>query len=452
MSNQRKIVIVGANAAGINATNAARKTDPTADITLVTKEKYPAYSRCGIPYVLSHEIPKFEDLIVFPPSHYRMMKIDLRTKTTAKSIDTKEKTVQLEKKEGETETLKYDSLILTTGATPFIVPVKGRELSNVFTIRTLDDGEKIQKAMKNAHSAIIIGAGFIGLETAHALIENNIQTTVIELLPSIIPTLFDYDMAGYVQKIIEKNGVRMLMGRRVTEILGDKKVTGVKIGPMEIEADLVIMATGVRPSVDLAREIGCELGITRAIRVNPRMETSVPQVYAAGDCVESRSMITGLPCLIQLGTNAVRQGKVAGTNAAGGYSTFPGVICAAMSKIFDFELGAAGLTENQAQKVGFRTVSGIVTGTTRAEYFPGGKEIKVKIIAEPYMGRIMGAQIVGGEGVAQRVNMLSIAIQNEMTVRQLMNADTGYAPPMADTWEPVALAAEVAAKKVERIF
>lgn len=379
-----------------------------------------------------------------------MMKIDLRTETTAGSIDAKEKAVQLKKKEGETETLKYDSLILATGATPFIIPVKGRELSNVFTIRTLDDGRKIQKAMKNAQSAVIIGAGFIGLETAHALIENNIQTTVVELLPSIIPTLFDYDMAGYTQKKIEENGVRMLMGRRVTEILGDEKVTGVKIGDMKIEADLAIMATGVRPAVDLAREIGCELGITRAIRVNPRMETSMPDVYAAGDCVESRSMITGLPCLIQLGTNAVRHGKVAGTNAAGGYSTFPGVICAAMSKIFNFEIGAAGLTENQAQQVGFRTVSGTITGTTRAEYFPGRKEIRVKIIAEPYMGRVMGAQIVGGEGVAQRVNMLSIAIQNEMTVRQLMNADTGYAPPMADTWEPVALAAEIAAKKIQR--
>jgi len=379
-----------------------------------------------------------------------MMKIDLRTETTAKSIDTKEKTVQLEKKEGETETLRYDSLVLATGATPFIVPVEGRELPNVFAIRTLDDGRKIQEAMKNAKSAVIIGAGFIGLETAHAFVENNIETTVVELLPSIIPTLFDYDMAGYVQKKIEEGGVRMLMGRRITEVLGDKKVKGVKIGDMEIKADLVVMATGVRPSVDLAREIGCELGITRAIRVNPRMETNVPGVYAAGDCVESQSMITGLPCLIQLGTNAVRQGKVAGINAAGGYSTFPGVICAAMSKMFDFEIGAAGLTESQAQQVGFRTVSGIVTGTTRAEYFPGAKEIRVKIIAEPYMGRVMGAQIVGGEGVAHRVNMLSIAIQSEMTVRQLMNADTGYAPPMADTWEPVALAAEVAAKKIQR--
>lgn len=379
------------------------------------------------------------------------MKIDLRTETEAKSIDIDKKTVLVETKGGETETIKYDTLILATGAVPSIPPIKGRDQEGVFAIRTIEDGQAIREKMKDSSSAVVIGAGFIGLEMAHALIQNHIETTVVEILPSIIPTLFDYDMAAYAQKKIEENGVKMLMGKRVSEILGDGEVKGVKVGNNVIDADMVILATGVRPCVELARSIGCELGITRAIRVNPRMETNIPDVYAAGDCVESRSMITGLPCLIQLGTNAVRQGKVAGINAAGGYSTFPGVICAAMSKIFDFELGAAGLTERQAQEVGFRTVSGLITGTTRAEYFPGNKEIRVKIIAEPYMGRVMGGQIVGGEGVAHRVNLLSIAIQSEMTVRQLMNADTGYAPPLADTWEPIALAAEIAARKIRPV-
>ena len=450
MSSQKKIVIIGVNAAGINAANAARKQDGRADITLVTDEKYPAYSRCGIPYVLSKEIPKFENLIIFPLSHYKLMKFNLRTETKATTVDPIEKSVQLEEKDGRTENIKYDSLIISTGATPFIIPINGSDLPGVFAIRTLDDGTAIQDAVKKAKSAVIIGAGFIGLETAHALIENNIQTTIVEVLPSIIPTMFDYDMGGYIQQMIEANGVKMLMGKRVTEIIGKDKVKGVKVGDDVIEADMVIMATGVRPNVDLARKAGCELGITRSLRVNPRMQTTVPDIFAAGDCIESQSMITGLACLIQLGTNAVRQGKVAGTNAAGGYSTFPGVICTAMSKIFNFELGAAGLTEKQAQAIGFKTVSGTMTGSTRAEYFPGKKEVRVKVIAEPYMGRIMGAQLVGGEGVAQRVNMLSIAIQSQMTVRQLMNADTGYAPPMADTWEPIALASEIAARKIER--
>jgi len=406
LARRKRIVIIGANAAGINAANAARKTDGKADIALISGEKYPAYSRCGIPYVLSREIPKFEDLVIFPPSHYRMMKIDLRTETQALSIDTVAKSVVLENSDSKLEKMIYDSLVLTTGATPFILPIQGRGLPGVHVVRTLNDGQQIQASMKDAKSAVVIGAGFIGLEMAHALLENHIQTTVVELLPTIIPTLFDYDMAGYAQKKMEKKGARLLLGRRVTGILGEDKVTGVAVGDMELDADLVIMATGVRPNVTLARQIGCEMGVTRAIRVNPRMQTWIPDVFAAGDCAESQSMITGLPCLIQLGTNAVRQGKIAGINAAGGYNTFPGVICSAMSKMFDFELGATGITEKQAQDIGFRTVSGAMTGSTRAEYFPGSKEVRVKIIAEPYMGRIMGAQIVGGEGVAQRVNML----------------------------------------------
>ena len=446
----RNIVIIGANAAGVHAANAARKTDPKAEITLVDKESYPAYSRCGIPYVLAGEIPGFEDLTAFPPAHYRMMKFNLRLETNARSINLDDKTVQIEDKEGNVETLKYDSLILATGADPFVIPIEGHELPGVFAMRTMDDGKAIQQAIKTAKSAVVIGAGFIGLESAHALAANKIKTTIIELVPYVLPALFDEDMADYVQKKIEEHGVNVVVGRRVDAILGKDKVKGVGVGGEEIKADVVVMAAGIRPRTDLIRGLGVELGITRAIRVNPRMETSVSGIFAAGDCVESQSSITGLPCLYQLGTNAVRQGTTAGINAAGGYVANPRVICSAVSKVFDFELGAVGLSEYQAGKIGFQTVSASITGKTRAAYFPGGKEIKVKIIAEPIMGRVMGAQIVGGEDVAQRINMLSVAIQKEMTALELSAADTSYAPPVAETVEPVASAAEIVAKKIRR--
>ena len=445
-----KIVIIGANAAGVHAANAARKTDPKAQITLIDKEPYPAYSRCGIPYVLAGEIPSFENLTAFPPSHYRMMKFDLRLETTARSINPEDKIVLVEDKEGNFEALKCDSLILATGADPFVLPIKGHDLPGVFAMRTLDDGTAIQEAMKTAKSAVVIGAGFIGLETAHALATNKIKTTVIEVVPYILPALFDEDMADYAQKEIEKHRVNVLLGRRVDAILGKDKVEGVSVGGEEVKADLVVMAAGIRPRTDLIRGLGVELGVTRAIRVNPRMETSVSGIFAAGDCVESQSSITGLPCLYQLGTNAVRQGTTAGINAAGGYVANPRVICSAVTKIFDFELGAVGLSEYQAAKVGFQTVSASITGRTRASYFPGGKEIKVKIVAEPILGRVMGAQIVGGEAVAQRINMLSVAIQKEMTALELSTADTSYAPPVAETVEPVATAAEIVAKKIRR--
>ncbi len=446
----RKIVIVGANAAGVHAANAARKTDPEAEITLVEKEPSPAYSRCGIPYVLAGEIPNFDDLMAFPPSHYRMMKFDLRLETQARSINPTDNIVLVEDKEGNFEALKYDSLILATGADPFVIPMKGHDLPGVIAMRTLDDGRAIQEAMKTAKSAVVIGAGFIGLETAHAFVKNGIQTTIIELVPYILPALFDEDMADYAQQKIEEHGVNVVVGRRVDKILGKDKVEGVSVGGEEIKADVVVMAAGIRPRTDLIRGLGVELGVTRAIRVNPRMETSVSSIFAAGDCVESQSSITGLPCLYQLGTNAVRQGTTAGVNAAGGYASNPRVICSAVSKIFDFELGAVGLSEYQASKVGFQTLSASITGRTRAAYFPGGKEVRVKIIAEPILGRVMGAQLVGGEAVAQRINMLSVAIQKEMTALELSTADTSYAPPVAETVEPVATAAEIVAKKIRR--
>ena len=446
----RKIVIIGANAAGVHAANAARKTDPKAQITLIDKEQYPAYSRCGIPYVLAGEIPSFEDLTAFPPSHYRMMKFNLRLKTKARSINPDDEIVLIEDKEGNFEALKYDSLILATGADPFVLPIKGHNLPGVFAMRTVDDGKAIQDTMKTAKSAVVVGAGFIGLETAHAFVENKIKTTIAELIPYILPALFDEDMADYAQKKIEKHGVNVVVGRRVDAILGKDKVEGVSVGGEEIKADLVVMAAGIRPRTDLIRGLGVELGVTRAIRVNPRMETSVSGIFAAGDCVESQSSITGLPCLYQLGTNAVRQGTTAGVNAAGGYASNPRVICSAVSKIFDFELGAVGLSEYQAAKVGFQTVSASITGKTRAAYFPGGKDVRVKIIAEPILGRVMGAQLVGGEAVAQRVNMLSVAIQKEMTALELSAADTSYAPPVAETVEPVATAAEIVSKKIRR--
>jgi len=443
-------VIIGANAAGVHAANAARKTDPKVDITIIDKEPYPAYSRCGIPYVLGGEIPSFEDLAAFPPSHYRMMKFDLRLETNARSINLDDKIVLIENKEGNFEALKFDSLILATGAAPFIIPIEGHKLPGVFPMRTINEGYEIQQSMKTAKDAVVIGAGFIGLETAHACAANKIKTTIVELMPYVLPALFDEDMADYAQKKIEEHGVKVVVGRRVDAILGKEKVEGVSVAGEEIKADLVIMAAGIRPRTDLIRGLGVELGVTRAIRVNPRMETSVSGIFAAGDCVESQSSITGLPCLYQLGTNAVRQGTTAGINAAGGYAANPRVICSAVTKIFDFELGAVGLSEFQAGKVGFQTVSSSITGKTRAPYFPGGKEIKVKVIAEPVMGRVMGSQIVGGEDVAQRINMLSVAIQKEMTVVELSAADTSYAPPVAETLEPVALAAEITAKKIRR--
>jgi len=445
----RRIVIIGAHTAGCDAAAAARLTDRTAEITLITNEKYAAYSRCGLPFVLGGRIKSFEDLIVFPPSYFKMMKFDLKTETNVTSIDPDGKTVEVQYKDGKKENLQYDSLIIATGAKPAIPPIKGRDKEGVYVLRTIEDGKKIQKAMKNAKSAVVIGAGLIGLETAVAFVERGLKTTVVELLPQILPAMLDKDMANMVKKDLEKKGLKIITGQAVNEILGDEKVSGVAAGEEEIPADIVIVATGVRGNTELAQKAGIELGETRLIKVNMRMETNIKDIYACGDCVESTHLITKRPIPCQLGTTAVRQAKVAGTNAAGGYAIFPGVLGATVTRLFDLEIGAVGLGEAYAKRFGIETISASFTGKSRAQYYPGALPIRVKLIVEKETEKIIGAQIIGGEGVAQRINALSFAIAKEMTVRELAKAETCYAPPVAEAWDPMVLVAQMLLRRLK---
>jgi len=445
----RRIVIIGAHAAGVDAASAARRTDRTAEITLITKQKQAGYSPCGIPFVLGRHIPSFEKLIVFPSSFFRMMKLNLMLETTATKIDTENKTVEIQDKTGKQETLQYDSLILATGAFPFIPPIKGREKKGILVLRTLEDGRKIDRAIEDgAKAPVVMGAGLIGLETAVALHERGLRTIVVELLPQILPVMLDADMAKGVQEMLEEKGIKIMISKGVEEFLGTDRVTGIVAGGEQIDSDLIVAAFGVRADTQLAKDAGIAMGETRSIKTNLRMETSVKDVYAAGDCVESVSLITGRPTVCQLGTAAVRQAKVAGISAAGGYAVFPGVLGSAVTKFFDTEVGVTGLTEFFAKRAGIETVVGSITSKTRPEYYPGGLPIKIKLVVEKESQRLVGAQIIGGEEVTQRVNALSFAIQKHMTVRELAKADTAYAPPLNETWEPMVLAAEIALRKL----
>jgi len=445
----RKIVIIGAHAAGVDAASAARKTDRTAEITLITTEDKTAYSRCGLPFVLGGHIKSFDDLIVFPERFYKMMKLNVLTETTVTNIDVKAKTVDIVDKNGNKDTLQYDSLILTTGAKPFVPPIKGREKKGVYVVRTIKDGEQINKALETAKSAVIIGAGLIGLEVAVACIERGLKTTVVEFLPYVLPVLLDKDMADRVQSMLEEKGMRIIVGKGAEEFVGEDKVTGVRVGDEIIPADIVVVATGVRTNIELAKNAGLQIGDRGGIKTNPRMETSVKDVYAAGDCVETINLVTRRPTMSQLGTTAVKQAKVAGINAAGGYSTFLGTLGAWITRLFDTEIGGTGLTEFMAARSGIETVSGTIVSKTRADYFPGALPIRIKLIADKETGKLVGAQLIGGEEVTQRVNALSFAIQKEMTVHELAKAETCYAPPVNETWEPMVLAAEMVLRKLK---
>ncbi|RJS78662.1 hypothetical protein CW708_03545 [Candidatus Bathyarchaeota archaeon] len=445
----KRIIIIGAHAAGVDAASAARKTDRAAEITLITKQKKAGYSPCGLPFVLGGHIPSFDKLVVFPSSYFQMMKLNLMLETKATNIDVENKTVEVQDKDGKNQTLEYDSLILATGASPFIPPIKGREKPGIHVLRTIEDGEKIDQAIRNgAKSAIIMGAGLIGIETAVALQERGLKTTVVELLPQILPAMLDADMAKEVQKMLEQKGINIMVNKGVEEFLGEEKVNGIIAGGEQLNADLIIAAFGVRANTELAKKAGITIGETRGIKTNLRMETNVKDVYAAGDCAESINLITKRPTLSQLGTTAVRQAKVAGTNAAGGYAVFPGVLGSAVTKLFEMEVGATGLTEFFARKAGLEVVTGTITSKTRPDYYPGGKSIKIKLVVERESERVIGAQIIGGEEVTQRINAISIGIQKQITVRELAKADTAYAPPLNETWEPMVLAAQIALRKL----
>jgi NADH oxidase (H2O2-forming) len=445
----RRIVIIGAHAAGVDAASAARKKDRTAEITLITEEKHAGYSRCGLPFVLGGQIPDFNSLIVFPPAFYQMMKLNLKTETKATAIDTTDKTVDVEDKSGKKENISYDSLIIATGASPFMPPIKGREKQGIYSLRRLEDGEKVEQTIRDgAKTAVVMGAGLIGLETAIALQERGLRTTVVEMLPQVLPLMLDADMAAIIKEMLQNKGINIQTGKTVEEFLGSDKVTGIAAGGEQINADLFISAFGVRSNTQLASNANIALGETKAIKTNARMETSVKDVYAIGDCAEAIHIVTQKPALPQLGTVAVRQGKVAGINAAGGYSLFTGVLGSAVTRLFDTDVGVTGLTETSAQRAKIETVAGTISSKTKADYYPGALPIKVKLIVEKESQRIIGTQIIGGEEVTQRINAMSLAIQNQMTALELAKADTAYAPPLCETWEPLVLAAEMVLMKL----
>jgi len=445
----KRIVIIGANAAGVEAASAARKKDRTAEITLLTQEKTAGYSRCGLPFVIGGQIPNFKDLIVYPSAYFQMLKLVLKNETKVTAINTKEKIITAIDKSGNTVTQQYDSLIIATGADAFMPPIRGREKQGILSLRNLEDGDRILQAVQNgAKSAVIMGAGLIGLETGVALIERGLKVTIVEMLPQILPQMLDADIAKQVQEHLVERGMSILTGKTVEEFLGDDKVTGIIAGGEKIEADLFVSAFGVRANTKLAVDAGIPLGESRAIKTNARMETEVKDIYAIGDCAEAPNIITHRQTCAQLGTVAVRQGKVAGINSAGEYAQFTGVLGSAVTRLFEIEAGVTGLTEASAARARIDVVTGTISSKTKADYYPNAKPVKVKLIVEKESQRIIGAQVVGGEEVTQRINAVSFAIQKQMTIRELAKADTAYAPPLNETWEPLVLAAEMVLMKL----
>ncbi len=439
----KKIIIVGSGAAGMTAASSARATDPSAEITLLTEDTDIAYSPCVIPWVLEGKA-SWEGMIMHTPEFYRTERdIDVRTRTRVESADGEARTVT-----AGGMTYSYDALVLATGGKVFIPPVPGADLEGVFSVRTVRDGRRIEAALKDAGRAVIAGAGVIGLELASAFAGLGKEVTVIEMMDQAVPRIADGDMAAPVQALLEEKGVRFVMGAPVEAVLGNGRVTGVRAGGEDHVCDMVVFATGVRADLDLVRQLGLDVGQLGGAVVAPTMQAYrrgrlVPDIYLAGDVIQNESAVMPGPTMSQLGSSAVREGRVAGINAAGGRALAGPTAGPWVSVIGGLQLAGTGLSQGLASWYGIETVSGKATGSTRARYYPGGSPLTVKLTADRVSRRIIGAQVLAGEDATGRINWLTAVITEGVTADDfLVRAENAYCPPTSMVQDVAIKAAE----------
>jgi NADH oxidase (H2O2-forming) len=450
LNKHKSIVIIGCGAGGGTAAQFARKTDRKTEITIFEKTKYPQYSKCGIPYAISGKIPKICDLIEFDENWFKKQKIDLHLNTNVEKIDFKKKIVY-GKKRGQIIQKYFTKLIICTGSKPFIPQIKNINCKGVFVVRTIDDAKKIQNRTKKSKTATIIGAGLIGLEMADNLCKIGLKINVIEVLPNILATTLDEDIAKILSDKILSD-VKIYTNTLATKVnslndsiksisIKDKK-TGVE---KEIKTDILIVAAGTHPDVLLAEKIRCKIGKTGGIVVNEKSETNIKNVYAVGDCTEYINFVDNKPVSVGLGSIVVRQAIAAGINAAGGKYKLPkGLLLTFTSNLFDLELAGVGLKSNLLEKDTFLISK--YTGISLPKYYPGGKPITVKVITD-LKGKILGAQAIGDKA-AQRIDTFACAILAGLNVETIKKLETAYAPPVAPTLDAETLACDIASLKL----
>lgn len=449
-----KIIIIGGNAAGMSAAARARRNDPKAQIIVYEKSGYVSYASCGLPYFIGNDLERPEDLLAVSLDELTQERnIDVRLRHEAVSFDPRKKLIKiLDIEKQKTITQLYDRMIIASGASPIIPAVPGASLKNAFALRSLEDGIKIKSTIKSEkfRNAIIVGAGYIGLEMAEALKKQGMNVTVIEQRDQVLPYI-DADMAALLEKELLSKSCQIIKSAGVKEALGEERVSGVRLMcDREIPADLLLWAVGVKPNVHFAESGGIQLGRTGAIQVSPRMQTNVFGVYACGDCAEVKNMVTNKSDYIPLATTANKQGRVAGDNAAGKFSQFQGVVGTSVVKVFDLEIARTGVTSDYAESVRIPFRSVVIKDSTRARYYPLKKEISVKLIFRMPDGRLLGGQIIGGDGAAKRIDVLATALQQKMTVADLAVLDVSYAPPFAPVWDPLLIAANQAVKLMRK--
>lgn len=449
----RRLVIIGGDAAGMSAASQARRMMPVEVLEIVVFERSArtSYAACGLPYLVGGLVETPDRLIVRTPEQHRAKGIDVRIRHEAIAIDCAAHTVTACNLDTGRKTAEhYDELLISTGASGITPPWPGIDAEGVLQLRTLDDAAEVERRLDaGARRAVVVGAGYIGLEVAEGLLARRLDVTVVELLDAPMGAVLDVDMAGGIADAMRAAGIDLRLGTAVTgfaTVAG--RVTTVETAAGHVAADLVVIGLGVRPNVDLARAAGIGVGDAGGIIVDDRLRTDTPHVWAAGDCVESRHRITGRSVVVALGTHANKQGRVAGINIAGGQAAFGGVLGTAITRFQGVEIALTGVTERAARAIGLDAIGVITEASSRAHYYPGAQPMKIKIVAERGTGRLLGAQIVGREGAGKRIDVLATALWNDMTVAEIGGMDLSYAPPFSPVWDPVLLAAGKAAASI----
>lgn len=439
-----KVVIVGGVAGGATAAARIRRLDEKAEITVFEKSGFISYANCGLPYYIGDVITDKEELTLqTPESFYNRFNVNVKVHHEVTAVHPNRKTVEVKNLEtGEVFEEKYDKLLLSPGAKPIKPLFKGIDSDKLFTLRTVEDTLKIKEyVVKNKpKSAVVAGGGFIGLETAENLRELGVDVTIVQLLPQLMAP-FDSDMASFIHSEVRKHGVKLALGRKVEDIYDENEKIVVALENDEpLTADMVVLAIGVAPDTSLAESAGLQLGVKNSIVVNDRMETSCPDIYAVGDAVQVKHFVTNEETLISLAGPANKQGRIAADNICGKDSRFGGSQGSSVIKVFDLTAASTGINERTAKTLGIDCDNVVLSPMSHAGYYPDGRVMTMKVLFEKGTYRLLGAQIIGAQGVDKRIDVIATAIRAKMKATDLKELDLAYAPPYSSAKDPVNMA------------
>jgi len=453
-----RLVVIGGIAAGTKAASRARRVAPNLEITVYQEEPEISISECGLPYFLSGVVQNRGDLVARTPEQFAEKDVEVLVCHRVESIDSENKTLTVRDLATDKEFEdSYDRLIIATGAKSILPPIEGADLDGVFSLRFLTDADTIMEYVRerSPEKAVIVGGGYIGLELAENLKEIGMDVSLVEA-DERLARVYGPEVAERIEEHLRSKGISVFVEEEVRVLSGDDegRVRAMQCGPEEIEAELVIVAAGITPCVELAEEAGAEIGMTGAIRVDKYLRTSLPEVWAAGDCVESANLLTGEPTWMPLGDTANQMGRVAGTNAAQGFAgvdalQFPGVLGTGVFKVFDLGVAKTGLSEEAAEEAGYDAVTATLESKSKAGYYPGGEPVFIKLIADGATGRLLGAELLGANA-DKYVDICATAIWGKLSYPDLINLDLAYAPPFGPVLSPIIQAASVLANEFEK--